>query len=62
MESQDSVFHVYYREFPHKNLRVVAAHHETAGEAIKDVAEMLKGEKEAHYKPLLAMIIGGKSV
>lgn len=53
-------FHVYYRAWPHGTLRQIMAEHETAGEAIADVAGMLKEEKELYYKPILAMLIGGK--
>ena len=63
MVQQDttSTFQVYYRSSPHKTLRQVTAQCETAGEAIAEVAEMLKDEKEPHYKPLMAMIVGGAS-
>ena len=53
-------FHVYYKAAPHGQLRLVTAEHETAGEAIADVAGMLKDEGEAYYKPILAMTVGGK--
>lgn len=55
-------FHVYYHSWPHKRLRQVTAHCETAGEAIADVAALLKEENEAYCKPLLAMVVGGKAL
>ena len=54
-------FHVYYKAAPHGQLRLVTAEHETAGEAIADVAGMLKDEGEVAHGPILAMMIGGKS-
>lgn len=54
-------FHVYYKAAPHGQLRLVTAEHETAGEAIADVAGMLKDEGEVAHGPILAMMIGGKT-
>jgi hypothetical protein len=62
MEHQDTTtFQVYYRSWPHKNLRQVTARCVTASDALSQVAEMLKDEQELHYKPLMAMIVGGAS-
>ena len=53
-------FQVYYRAWPHKNLRQVTAEAENSVLAVADVTAMLKEEKEMHFKPLIAMIFGGK--
>lgn len=53
-------YYVYYKAWPHKNLRAVQATANSAGEAIAEVAKMLKEEGEKHSKPLIAMIVGGK--
>lgn len=54
-------FQVYYRGWPHKNLRQVTCEAETSEEAVKSVADMLKEENELHFKPLIAMVVGGKA-
>jgi len=54
-------FLVYYRAWPHKNLRVVAAEAESSSDAIAEVAAMLNEEKEQYFNPLIAMIVGGKA-
>lgn len=54
-------FHVYYRAWPDKSLRCVKAVADDQATACGDVAEMLKEEKEIHFKPLIAMIVGGKT-
>ena len=53
-------FQVYYRAWPNKNLRQVTAEAEDSTAACADVALMLKEENEMHFKPLIAMIVGGK--
>lgn len=53
-------FQVYYRAWPKKNLRVVEAEAEDWNGAVTSVADMLKEEREVHYKPLIAVILGGK--
>ena len=53
-------FQVYYRAWPHKKLRQVTAEAEDSTQAVADVAAMLKEEKEMHFKPLIAVVFGGK--
>ena len=53
-------FQVYYRAWPNKTLRQITAEAVDAATAVKDVADMLKEEKEMYFKPLIAMIVGGK--
>ena len=51
---------VYYRDFPHKELRAIACEADEHETAIKEVAAMLEHGKEVHYKPLIAVALGGK--
>lgn len=53
-------FQVYYRAWPHKNLRVIAAEAEDSETAVAKVAAMLNEEKEKYFLPLIAMVVGGK--
>lgn len=53
-------FQVYYRSWPHKNLRQISAEAESSTQAIADVTAMLVEEKEMHFKPLIAVVFGGK--
>ena len=52
---------VYYRDFPHKVLRAIACEADEHEAAVKEVEAMLKHEKELHYKPLIAVALGGKA-
>ena len=53
-------FQVYYRAWPNKNLRQVAAEAKDSTAAIADVTAMLSEEKEIFFKPLIAVVFGGK--
>jgi hypothetical protein len=53
-------FLVYYRAWPHKNLRCIRTVADDQKSACRAVHDMLVEEKEKFLKPLIAMIIGGK--
>lgn len=53
------IFNVYYRSYPNKQLRCIAAEAENSESAVNAVAEMLEEDREDYYKPLIAMIVGG---
>lgn len=53
-------FQVYYRAWPNKNLRQITAEADDSVTAVADVALLLKEEKEMYFRPLIAMVIGGK--
>ena len=53
-------YYVYYRAWPHKNLRAIQAEADTSELAVASVAQLLKDENELHFKPLIAVLLGGK--
>ena len=52
-------FYVYYRAWPHKNLRAIAVEAEDSMTAIEAVEVLLKEEDEKYLRPLIATIVGG---